>query len=65
MSDSEPKKSLNHPEIDFLDGKTIEEATEEVEELFLDGKTTEEATEEVIKEFGGRMNNDEIRKLFD
>ncbi|MEI6370315.1 MAG: hypothetical protein WCO49_11495 [Nostocales cyanobacterium ELA608] len=65
MSNSEPKKSLNHPEIDFLGGQTTEAATEEVEELLLDGKNIEEATEEVIKEFGGRMNNDEIRKLFD
>jgi hypothetical protein len=65
MSDSEQKNSLNPPEINFLDGKTIEEAREEVTELLLDGKTMEEATEEVIKESGGRKTNDEIRKLFD
>lgn len=65
MSEPEQKNCSNPPEVDFLGGKTIEEATEEVTKLFLGEKTIEEATEEVIKELGGRKSNDEIRKLFD
>jgi hypothetical protein len=65
MSESEQKKSLNHQEEELLNGKTIQEATEEVKEELLNGKTIQEATEEVIQEFGGRMSNDEIRELFD
>ncbi|MEH1931699.1 MAG: hypothetical protein V7K14_25450 [Nostoc sp.] len=62
MSD---QKTPATPEVDFLDGKSIEEATEEIQNDLLGNKTIEEATDEVIKDFGGIKSRDEIRKIFD
>lgn len=54
------------PPEDESDERVIpQETLDEVTEGFIGNKTRQEALHEVIEEFGGRLSNDEIRKLFD
>ena len=57
--------STTPPENESDERVIPQETLDEVTEGLIGNKTRQEALHEVIEEFGGRLSNDEIRKLFD